>query len=205
MHILSLQDLNKWFKEFNTKYFNGELKAPIFSISNTKVALGDFKPMGNLSRIRISSFFKREIRGYQQTLIHEMIHLWQWQNKLTDRKHGYDFKRKAREINRDGWDISRVTSLTYDEAKSVDPVYCDLMIWRNDRGIAVARVSDTSAALFYHQYQSSLDELKFVRAYGSYFSQFKISRKRVTYYTLTETEFKEKIKPYIIKEYSYAA
>lgn len=105
MYRLTLQDLRNWYNTFNKQYFNGELKTPILGISHTRRALGDFGGFGNLPRIRISTYFQRTKHSFQETLLHEMIHLWQWQFKMVDKNHGFDFKRKAREINKDGWDF----------------------------------------------------------------------------------------------------
>ena len=128
MYRLTLQDLRNWYNTFNKQYFNGELKTPILGISHTRRALGDFGGFGNLPRIRISTYFQRTKRSFQQTLLHEMIHLWQWQFKMVDEHHVFDFKRKAKEINKDGWEISRTSILTEEEMDSAASIECYLMV-----------------------------------------------------------------------------
>lgn len=100
------------FKVFNTLYFNNELVTPIFEVSHTKSALGDFRSIGyRYFRIRISDYYVREKRDIEQTLLHEMIHLYQRQ-MLNESGHGWSFKQKAEEINRKGgYSISRTTSV----------------------------------------------------------------------------------------------
>ena len=100
------------FKVFNDLYFNGVLATPIFEISHTKTALGDFRSIGfNYFRIRISDYYVREQKNIEQTLLHEMIHLYQKQI-LNENGHGWSFKKKAEEINRKGgYSISRTTNV----------------------------------------------------------------------------------------------
>lgn len=100
------------FKVFNTIYFNGKLVTPNFEVSHTKTALGDFRSIGNsYYRIRISDYYIREQKDIEQTLLHEMIHLYQKQMGV-GYGHDYSFKKKANEINRKGgYAISRTTSI----------------------------------------------------------------------------------------------
>lgn len=200
MYKLTTIELRTWFKEYNKKYFNNVLNIPTLVISNTKSMLGDFNPLGGHPRIRISTFYKRDEKGYRQTFLHEMIHLWQWQTKTTDRNHGRDFKRKASEINRDGWNIKRVTNLTNAEKENAPEVTCYIMTFLTTKGIAVSRLSDASAEYFFNYYYGKLDDCRMYKVKGSYFSHLKTCRKKITYYTHTCQSFETNVKPYIIKE-----
>lgn len=110
------------FKVFNELYFNGELVTPIFEVSHTKSALGDFRACNGFVykpfRIRVSDFYVREQKEIEQTLLHEMIHQYQKQI-CNDRGHGRIFKKKADEINRKGgYSISRTTIVDNCQTKS---------------------------------------------------------------------------------------
>lgn len=109
------------FDKFNIEYFKGALLTPLFEISHCRNALGDFRRRGNLYRIRISDYYIRQQRDIEQTLLHEMIHLFQSQFKYRDRSHGETFKDKAFEINnKGGWYISRTSNV---KGCQVNPKY----------------------------------------------------------------------------------
>lgn len=199
MTKLTIYQIEQWFKTFNKKYFSNNLKLPVFVISKTKTALGDFR-RGTMPRIRISEFYQRTEKEYQQTLLHEMIHLWQWQTKQTDLNHGHAFKLMARHINKDGWNIKRTTPIsTVENNFPLTSVY--LMLWENERGTAVAKVAEKSIWYFKRWYTEYLDGFKVVEANGPLFAKMRLCRKRITFYTFNDKEFKEKVEPYIIKEH----
>lgn len=99
------------FDKFNKEYFNGALVTPTFEVSHCRRALGDFLRRGKYYRIRVSDYYIRSQREIEQTILHEMIHLYQNQFNCRDKSHGIDFKEKAFDINcKGGWHISRLTS-----------------------------------------------------------------------------------------------
>lgn len=108
--MITLEQLRADFEVFNNKYFNGELPAIQIKLNHTKRALGQFcwDNTGWFPKIwiTISTYYDRPIRDVQNTLLHEMIHYWQYE-KSYQLGHGRTFKQKAREINQDGWFISR--------------------------------------------------------------------------------------------------
>ena len=121
----TLNFLSTNFHLFNEEYFGGELETPRFEICNTKTLLGqccwkwkrDYFS-GNLVckdfTIRISRYFNRSESEIQNTILHEMIHLYIRQNNLTDPKshHGKLFYDIADRINEQGgWNISRTDSV----------------------------------------------------------------------------------------------
>lgn len=93
-----------WFNEFNEKYFDNKLFMPNFKIKKSKSYFG--KCFGRQNLIIMSNYLDRTEKDFQNTFIHEMIHLWQWQI-LHEMNHGKSFKKKAAEINMDGWNIKR--------------------------------------------------------------------------------------------------
>lgn len=109
----TITDLEKWYDEFNARYFNNELKRCPIYINKTKRALGQFGRKRDWLEMRcfikISNYFDRPMKDVQNTLIHEMIHQWQWVTfGVCD--HGDTFKQKAQEINKQGWNIARCNS-----------------------------------------------------------------------------------------------
>lgn len=107
------------FDKFNNEYFGGELETPTFEITHAKSYLGqyehthDYRGRLKTSIIRISDKFDRTEIDVQNTIIHEMIHLYIHQNNIRDtRPHGRVFNRIADRINRQGgWHIARTNSI----------------------------------------------------------------------------------------------
>lgn len=102
--------LYETFTRFNHEYFKGVLVKPLLGISHRKNDFGYFlvKPNGE-TWIKISDYYKRDKKSLEKTMLHEMIHLFQYQFRLKDRKHGKDFTALADYINKKGgWDISRL-------------------------------------------------------------------------------------------------
>ena len=102
--------LSDTFDNFNQEYFKGVLVKPLLGISHRKNDFGYFlvKPNGE-TWIKISDYYKRDKKSLEKTMLHEMIHLFQYQFRLKDRKHGKDFTTLANYINKKGgWDISRL-------------------------------------------------------------------------------------------------
>lgn len=127
---LSIEFIESNFDRFNKDYFNGELKKPRFEIMHTKSLLGQCK-WDNVCgekrnyRIRVSDYYAFSDSGYQNTILHEMIHLYIRQKGIKDtrRHHGAVFYHHADRINKHGWHISRTDSvrgldLTSDEVKT---------------------------------------------------------------------------------------
>ena len=101
--IITIEYLTEAFKKYNTLYFDNELPMPDkFKIGRGVQRLGCFQTRGRFpyqkTSIMVSQYNGlRTQQDIDHTLIHEMIHLWQWNYHYTD-THGESFKRKA-------WDI----------------------------------------------------------------------------------------------------
>lgn len=115
---LTLDYIKTNFDKFNEKYFDGCLVTPKFKIVHAKSYLGRFawkivnggKPDYTIS---ISGMFDRSDKDFCNTIIHEMIHLYIHQYNVIDNgSHGRVFKRIAKRINADGWNISRCGNVT---------------------------------------------------------------------------------------------
>jgi hypothetical protein len=116
---LTISYISEKFEKYNNLYFNGSLKTPKFKISNSKRALGTLSISRRLNfyggytkehTISISKYYDRTEKQYDNTLIHEMIHLYISQNDIIDNgSHGRRFKAECARINKYGWDLSRTT------------------------------------------------------------------------------------------------
>lgn len=118
--VLTIGFISENFHKFNKEYFNDELQTPSFEITRVKSYLGQYHWKysfdGDLIEnvIRISNMFDRSETDYQNTIIHEMIHLYIRQNHIKDtrRHHGRVFNSIADRINRQGgWHIARTDSI----------------------------------------------------------------------------------------------
>ena len=106
-------EMIKWVKErykvFNMLYFDNILPKPdegiIFIVTNSKKikSLGSSYPTSPY-KIRINFRYDLPEIEWEDTLIHEMIHIWEFLMGYSG-GHGKTFKRKAKEINKYGWNI----------------------------------------------------------------------------------------------------
>ena len=85
---LTIDFIKERFNRFNAEYFSNRLVTPRFEISQCRRALGDFRNARTYYRIRLSDYYVRSERDFEQTILHEMIHLYQAQTKSSDLKHG---------------------------------------------------------------------------------------------------------------------
>lgn len=98
------------FKKFNALYFGKKLPTPSFLIINSKSCWGQCgikysKAFGNIYCIRISNYYDREEFDFQNTLLHEMIHLHFYSIGDIEERHGMKFREMALALNKQGWNI----------------------------------------------------------------------------------------------------
>ena len=115
---LTIDYISKAFDKYNAKYFNGELVKPLFTIISTAHTLGQCCKKNNVLKgvyyiIKISDKYDRNEHQYDNTIIHEMIHLYTFQKSKnpSDWGHGKMFYAWADKINKDGWEITRCSSM----------------------------------------------------------------------------------------------
>ena len=117
---LTIGYIEKKFELYNKLYFNNYIKyKPKFKISHSKCRLGLFCCRFNLiSRmpsefeISVSDYYDRTEKQYDNTIIHEMIHMYLAIKYKRNMKHGYEFKAECHRINNFGWSLSARTDTT---------------------------------------------------------------------------------------------
>jgi len=79
----SVPFIEKWYKVFNDKYFNGELKMPPLAWRKVKSFMGRCSNVFNIFTQKIScksitlNKELKDFKNFRNTLVHEMIHQWQ--------------------------------------------------------------------------------------------------------------------------------
>lgn len=112
----SIQYLTKIFKLLNDEYFDGELEQPIITVQSTPKAYGHFTPYlsyrvhskdGEKGAVEInigSGTLDRDIIEVVSTLIHEMVHYYNWSIGVQDCSRGgtYHSKKFKNEAEKHG-------------------------------------------------------------------------------------------------------
>jgi hypothetical protein len=101
----------KKFNEYNNSFFNNELKLSFeVKVSRTTKSFGHVKftrIFGEIRLLAISSKAQFTEESFAETLIHEMVHIWESQVLGKIPSHDYQFIKKAKEISEiSGYDIS---------------------------------------------------------------------------------------------------
>ena len=118
---LSNKMLKRRFDKFNEKNFGGELVEPKFVKTGSRWTAGMFNcdvfviteengeryaSMLNDIKIRLSKHLIKNSKILDNILLHEMIHYYGYlMNKDIEGSHGRFFKRMAKKINKDGYNI----------------------------------------------------------------------------------------------------
>lgn len=119
---LTTDILHTWFRQFNADYFGDELPVPRIALSKARTRLGTMscRRVRKLLRwtytdftIRISTYYECSEREFQETLLHEMIHLYIAYHNLTDTSsHGKVFRQIMQRLNSEhGWNITITSSM----------------------------------------------------------------------------------------------
>lgn len=143
--------LNKIFDLLNAEYFENELSRPTITIQSTPKAYGHFSlkddtwvsTIGNSHEINIGAgTLARPIEEVIATLLHEMVHYFNYQNGIQDCSRGYTYHNKrfkaAAEIRglqvshheKYGWSITTPTEQLINFA--IDNGLTDILINRNE-------------------------------------------------------------------------
>ena len=120
---MSRKMLKRRFDAFNEKYFGNELVEPKFVITGSRWTAGMFNSDVHVStdedgeryatmlsdiKIRLSKYLIKNTRILDNILLHEMIHYYGYlMNKDIEGEHGAYFKRMAKKINKDGYNVKK--------------------------------------------------------------------------------------------------
>lgn len=195
MTTFSVKDLKEWYNAFNARYFNNELICCEIVLSKTKHALGQFCVDNSYwipkQSIKISVYLDRPIKEVQNTLIHEMIHQWQYM-EFGKCDHGKSFKDKAAEINADGWNIARCNSTKGCVANNINPnkVY-NVCIFKKDGRYGKAVIASTNVDTFKKWMPTikGISDIYFGYSKDKKLANYTCSRKRLTWKWIEENEF----------------
>ena len=117
-------DLEKWYGKLNKQFFGGKLKKVPLIWNQAKKELGLVKwdeKSGNIEHLALSDKFELTEAEILSVLAHEMIHVWQVQNKKTD-GHGTNFKKEMARINdKSKWGIKIMTKQPLGHLKTTNP------------------------------------------------------------------------------------
>lgn len=198
---LTINYIENKFELYNQKYFYGLLKKPHFKIKTTKRQLGclstkrvmSFNGYMYIYTISISDFYNRNEKQYDNTLIHEMIHLYIAQQNLYDNgAHGRRFKAECARINKDGWELSRTTNTSgwelsekaKDKVENIDKVYNVITYLNTTRNkYFIFCVAKGNVQLYInHLKQCGYKNINHFKSRDAVFETFPICRNRVRGY-----------------------
>ena len=115
----TMTQMNKWFDEFNALVFKNKLPKVKITFNNTYRQLGQFYwGNGRGIGIKISLFYDRTEDDYRNTLLHEMCHLWCYNEGYRNEHHGKNWQaiaRKATDIT--GLRIQRCENTRWEPAR----------------------------------------------------------------------------------------
>ena len=124
--IPNLEWCKQNFSAFNKQYFGGKLPMPKFSyncpkdtwgVYNADVEYQENKIMNIFSsgEMALTKLYDRNEKGIQNTLLHEMIHMYCALILKIVPTHDSNFDQLAARINQDGWSISETNEKTEDD------------------------------------------------------------------------------------------
>lgn len=138
-------DLGEWYSKLNKKFFGGKLQEVPLRWNQSKEELGVVKwdeKSGEVHHLGISDRFKLTEEEVLSVLAHEMIHIWQIQNKKTD-GHGSNFKKEMDRINNESeWGINVMETQPMGHLKmnnpDLDKDFGFIIIKNNDKDFDIA-------------------------------------------------------------------
>lgn len=194
------------FATFNRKYFRGMLPQPLFEVSHTSHALGDCRVPSSVNgryRIRISDFYDRTERDIQQTILHEMVHMYV-HLVYGELGHGSNFKSIARQLNiLGGWDIKRTTPVG-EESKASAPARAPrrrnyhVVVFRDSSNlerpfqIALLTASRYGALLKIIEQEPKFTVVAKIVTTDPAFDRYVTSRDRISYYPFSAEELRSR-------------
>ena len=204
LDMYTISELKGLFNKFNAVYFDNELPMPKIEYCNARSYMGIFynKGVRGVYVIKISKYYDVSNISVENTLIHEMIHLWQAEHNYRD-AHGFTFKSKMFDINKKG--IHRITVCdeeTHKISKSnIKPVYLVYGLVSKDvvrfsKATNIGTMYDILEAMkrYYPNVEYKCCVIRNEKA-----TKCKACRTRLTYYKVTKSDWDKEYLPTISK------
>lgn len=204
--VLTIDYIKERFNKYNKLYFNGSLIEPSFKISKGKRVLGLMSWTQNFLgqksyTISISKYYDRTEKQYDNTIIHEMIHLSIHQKKIRDNgSHGRYFKAECARINRDGWDLARTTDtrdwgISNEVADKIKSKKYDVFVYKTNGKQYIIRVSSNRIDTYKNYFLRKCIEFKYYQVSDRIFEEFP---RNVNHFRGYYIDRKEEYKKYMI-------
>lgn len=181
---MSISELQIMFSKFNEMYFDNALPTIPIKLFKSKSFLGLFSynpRVNDKCVIKISTYYILTTKQIEETLIHEMIHLWQYVNSYRD-AHGLTFKRKMNEINARGLHCIDVAETGNPAPAIVKPSY--IVVWDDNFGYHLSKFTNIVNA------RSGLKRLERYKSSNSGFICYEIIHKDVELMSSCRTKIK---------------
>jgi hypothetical protein len=172
----------------NNTYFEGELKKSFpFKISRSRKSLGHI--LFSRTNLEVKSFsisgkmeWEDKEKVLDETILHEMIHVYEAQVLKEAPNHGKNFLKKMNEINSDGWNVTVRSSEVKPEKKESHYV-----MYREEKDMIICFLIEKSISPLIEKLKrrwksSTQKEIFFGKVRHD--SSFKISRTRYSLYTI---------------------
>lgn len=198
------------FSNFNKKIFNNKLETPTFKIIKSSKVNGRCSWQRNLSgdiecTISLSNYYNRTQREFENTLIHEMIHLEFVQNGDFREHHGRKWQKRAYEIGQEfGYEIKRCNQPTSlerianDEVKMTTANYIVRYHSKDGRNL-MARISPKNLPKFVNYFNSYAENVEWFITTNKIFSTYRKSVKLLTSFYVTEEKWQNLLLPHLQK------
>lgn len=212
---MTIAQLEKKFAEFNYMYFDGLLPDVIIKYCNSKGYVGLFscpKPNSKSTRctIKITKYYEMPDQAIEETLIHEMIHLWQYINGYYD-SHGTSFKDMMSKINAIGrHNITITDKQVYDASiySGINDKIWHILVFKTSAYCkAIMKCENKEKAYKFYKglqkYKMEMDIKCFSIKGSQYVSKLKTSRSSYNAYMVTDSVLNSDILPKCITEYVF--
>lgn len=148
------------FTAFNAQYFGGKLPMPKFSYNCPKNTWGiyncdaEYDNNGKITNIynsgemAFTKLYDRNEKSIQNTLLHEMIHMYCALVLRIVPKHDGNFEQLATKMRQDGWDISEINGKTDEDVLINGQDVPDMENNQGDNYVGGNQFFDTAQKMF---------------------------------------------------------
>ena len=159
--MLTISQIENLFHRFNGQYFNRKLPNVTIKYCCAKGYTGIFDPRKNkygLHTIKISKYFDMDDYSIENTLIHEMIHLWQYVNGYQD-IHGESFKRMMNTINSCGIHKISVTDKNRYNVLNGKDKYWQIIVFKHYGQNCICKVNNIESLYKFYKQLTKLNSV----------------------------------------------